>query len=70
MTWLTLITLLLKIAGGALDYLQKNRLIKAGADAEQTKKHLAMVQNINRARRAVDRARVDAIQLREKYRRK
>ena len=70
MTWLAFITVLLKVAGGILGYLQQSQLTKAGADAEQAKRHLAVVQNITRARRAVDRARADAGQLRKTYRRK
>jgi hypothetical protein len=69
-SWLTLVNLLLKVVGGILNYLHETRLIKAGADAEQLKELLVVSQNVVRARRAVDRARVDANKLRNKYRRK
>ncbi|MDP6785569.1 MAG: hypothetical protein QGI13_00430 [Rhodospirillales bacterium] len=58
------------MAVAVLAYLQESRLIRAGADAEQARERLAVAQNIGRARRAVDRARVDADRLRQKYRRK
>ena len=69
MTWLTLVNLVLKVVGGVLDHLRESRLIRAGVDAEQARERLAVVKNIQRARRAVDRARIDVSQLRDKYRR-
>ncbi len=72
MTWLTAVNLLLKVAGGILDHLREGRLIQAGADAEQVEQQRAVAQSIKRARRAVQRARVDAHvgELRDKYRRR
>ena len=70
MTWLTAVTLLLRVVGGILDHLREGRLIQAGADAEQVEQQRAVAQSIKRARRAVERARIDAGELRDKYRRR
>ena len=61
---------MLKVVGGILDHLREGRLIQAGADAEQTQQQRAVAQSIKRARRAVERARIDAGELRDKYRRR
>ena len=70
MTWLTAVTLLLRVVGGILDHLREGRLIQAGADAETLAQQLAAAKSIKRAKRAVERARIDAGRLRDKYRRR
>ena len=70
MTWLTAVNLLLKVVGGILDHLREGRLIQAGADAELVRQQLAVAKSIKRARRAVERARINAGELRDKYRRR
>ena len=70
MTWVTLVNLLLKVVGGVLNHLYESRLIQAGKDAATVAEIKTINRHIRRARSAVNRAAIDATELRNKYRRK
>ena len=70
MTWLTLVNLLLKVVGGVLNHLHESRLIQAGKDAATVAEIKTINRHIRRARSAVNRAAIDATELRNKYCRK
>jgi hypothetical protein len=70
MSWLTLANLLLKVVGGVLNHFHESKLIQAGKDAATVAEIKTISRHIRRARSAVNRATVDATELRNKYRRK